>query len=241
MDLKKKRGRPPKNPTLPTPKVAEVPVEEIEKKAKEDPSTKGWNNPNSRKNLLQHREDRPKPPDEIVFPDDDEDAELEKQITDIGKGRKLRQSMIRRLMPERGVFTAKEKERYVGIVKTFLDDFGDEELTASDFDDINEIAKSDILETRYLRASKNDTGVLVAVQQSLERVQKRKQVAKESLSARRADRKEAGANTDITIVDLVVRMDNEQKKKNKERLDNLLKEEKETAKRLKDVIVKDGY
>ena len=120
-------------------------------------------------------------------------------------------------------------------------DFKNEEPTASDVDDIFEIAKADILEMRVLHATKNDPAVLVSSNQFLEKIYKRKQSAKENLASRRVDRKDSRAGQDISIVDLVVNYDNTTKKADEERVANLLKEEELAKEKLDQVLEEDGY
>ena len=218
--------------------VPEIPVKELEEKVKEDPSSKRWNNPNSRKNLRQYRKEPVVP--EVLL-DGDEDSESDVQAEEITRGRKLSPGLVKRLIPKRGVLTLTEKKRYNGIVTTFLADFVNEEPTASDVDDILEIAKCDIMEMRLLEVSKDDPATLVNVSQSLERLYKRKQSAKENLASRRVDRKDARNYQEVSIVDLVVRMDNSQRNRDKERLEKLFLEEELAQKRLSEVLEKDGY
>lgn len=215
-------------------KVPKPDIEELEKLAQEDPKSKRWNNPNSRKNLLQYQ----KPVVPEVLDGDIEDEESD--ISDIVVGRKLSPDVVRKLMPQRGVLTAAEKKRFIGVVQQFLGDFKTEEPTAADVDDIFEIAESDIMKTRLLQAAKDSPDAIVNINQALERIYKRKQSAKENLSARRSDRKDARASQDINIVDLVVRYDLEQKRRDEERVAALLAEEEQTANKLAEVLEKDG-
>ena len=206
-------------------------LEQVEK----DPKSRKWNNANSRRNLKQYQ--LPIVP-EIVDADlEDEDAD----VSAIVVGRKLSPNLVRKLMPERGVLTAAEKKRFVGIVQQFLTDFKSEEPTAADIDDIFEIAESDIMKTRLLRAAKDSPDAIVNINQAVERIYKRKQSAKENLSNRRVDRKDAKNSQDINIVDLIVRMDMEQKKKDEDRVAALLAEEDEAQIALTAVLEKDGY
>lgn len=217
------------------PKEPKIDVDDLKNKVEDDPKSKKWNNPNSRRNLLQYQE--PLVP-EIL------DGELEDEESDISQivvGRKLSPDVIRKLMPQRGVLTAAEKKRYVGVVQQFLADFRAEEPTAADIDDIFEIAESDIMKTRLLSAAKDSPDAIVNINQALERIYKRKQTAKENLSARRSDRKDARSSQDINIVDLVVRYDLEQKKRDEDRVAALLAEEDTTASQLTGVLEKDGY
>lgn len=216
----------------------EIDPEVLDEQAKADPKSKKWNNPNSRKNLKQYQ-DEPLVPEIVLDGDADDDGE--QQAADITRGRKLSPDLVRKLIPKRKVFSSVERQRYTGIVTTFLSDFKNEEPTASDIDDILEIAKCDIMETRLLEVSRDDPATLVNVSQALERLYKRKQTAKENLSARRSDRKDSRQYQDLNIVDLIVRFDNEQRRRDHARVDEMLREEEITKKRLNDVIDKDGY
>lgn len=227
---------------MPKKKEPKIDEEELQKKAEEDPKSKRYNNPNSRKNLRQYKK-KESTDEELVVPEildeDSDDGDI--QAREIVIGRKLSPELVKKLIPQRGVFTPTERKRFTGIVIQYLSDFKNEEPTAADIDDIFEIAKSDILETRLLQASKTDPGALVAVTQSLERIYKRKQTAKENLSARRSDRKDSRASQDLNIVDLVVHYDKQQKEANQRRVEELLKEEDETSKKLRNVLDEDGY
>ncbi len=218
--------------------VPPIDSEGLKKKAKEDPKSKKWNNPNSRRNLRQYQDQNPAIVPEIVGANlEDEEADVSALVV----GRKLNPEIVRKLMPQRGVLTAAEKKRYVGIVQQYLGDFKNEEPTAADVDDIFEIAESDIMKTRLLQAAKDSPDAIVNINQALERIYKRKQTAKENLSNRRVDRKDARSSQDINIVDLIVRYDLEQKNRDEERVAALLKEEEEIDNKLKEVLEKDGY
>ena len=213
------------------PKINE---KELNDAAKKDPASKRHNNANSRKNLKQYQET-------VVLEVLDVDGEDDAQAHEITVGRKLSPELIKKLMPQRGVFTVAEKKRFTGIVVQFLADFKNEEPTAADVDDIFEIAKSDVMEMRLLQATKNDPQGHIAVSQSLEKIYKRKQSAKENLASRRVDRKDSRSDLDVTIVDLVVIHDRTEKSIQKARVDALLSEVDETSQKLKKVLEDDGY
>jgi hypothetical protein len=218
-----------------------VDEQELEAKAKADPKSKNYNNPNSRKNLRQYqkKEDQFVIPE--IVPDDGNGDDGTLQAQEIVRGRKLSPEMVKKLIPERGVFTTEEKRRFTGIVVQYLTDFKNEEPTASDADDIFEIAKADILEGRILKATKNDPAALIHSNQALEKIYKRKQSAKENLAARRTDRKDDRHARELTIVDLVVNYDNEQRQIERERVEQLLEEHKETSEKLTKVIKEDTF
>jgi hypothetical protein len=212
----------------------DIDKDELKQKVEEDPKSKKWNNANSRRNLKQYQT--------AIVPEilDDEDGDDEDDVAAIVVGRKLSADLVRKLMPQRGVLTAAEKKRYVGVVQQFLTDFKNEEPTAQDIDDIFEIAEADIMKTRLLKAAKDSPDAIVNINQALERIHKRKQTAKENLSSRRVDRKDARASQDINIVDLVVRYDLEQKRRDEERVADLLAEEEVAQRKLEEVLEKDG-
>ena len=219
---------------MPDEKTPDIDKDELKQKADEDPKSKKWNNANSRRNLKQYQT--------AIVPEviDDEDGDDEDDVAAIVVGRKLSPDLVRKLMPQRGVLTAAEKKRYVGVVQQFLTDFKNEEPTAQDIDDIFEIAEADIMKTRLLKAAKDSPDAIVNINQALERIHKRKQTAKENLSSRRVDRKDARASQDINIVDLVVRYDLEQKRRDEERVADLLAEEEVAQQKLEEVLEKDG-
>jgi len=219
-----------------TPKIDE---KELEEKAKADPKSKNYNNPNSRKNLRQYQNKD----DDFVIPEvvDDDGDDGTNQAQEIVRGRKLSPEMVKKLIPERGVFTAEEKRRFTGIVVQYLSDFKNEEPTASDADDIFEIAKADILEMRILKATKNDPAAMIHSTQAQEKIYKRKQTAKENLASRRIDRKGDRSSRDVSIVDLVVNYDGEQKLLEKRRIEQLLHENEETEEKLMGVIREDNF
>ena len=213
-------------------------VDGLKQKAKDDPKSKKWNNPNSRRNLRQYQDQNPALVPEIVGGSLED---VEADVSAIVIGRKLNPEIIRKLMPQRGVLTAAERKRYVGIVQQYLGDFKNEEPTAADVDDIFEIAESDIMKTRLVQAAKDSPDALVNINQALERIYKRKQTSKENLSARRSDRKDTRSSQDLNIVDLIVRYDLSQKQKDEERVAALLEEEDKADKQLREVLEKDGY
>jgi hypothetical protein len=215
-------------------KKPEIDEADLEVKAQEDPNSKRHNNVNSRKNLKQYQE--PVVPEVLG-----EDGEDDVQANEITVGRKLSPELIKKLMPQRGVFTGAEKKRFTGIVVQYLSDFKNEEPTAADVDDIFEIAKSDIMEMRLLQATKNDPQGHIAVSQSLEKIWKRKQISKENLASRRVDRKDSRSDLDVTIVDLVVIHDRVAARDQQEKIDLLLAEVDETSEQLKKVLEDDGY
>lgn len=222
-------------------KTPEVDEKELEEKAKANPGSKRWNNPNSRKNLKQYQSnEKPAIVPEIDDPDQD-DAVAQEQAEEITIGRKLSPNLVKRLLPKRTVLTSAERKRFNGIMTTFLSDFKNEEPTASDVDDIMEIAICDTMEHRLLEAAKHGPGEVVAVSQAMERLNKRKQKAKENLANRRSDRRDARYSQDVSFVDIAARYDNQRREVEKERVAALLAEEKKTDKNLLDIVKEESF
>lgn len=221
----------------------DVDTEELTKLAAEKPETKKWNNPNSRKNLVQYKDESTIDPleAEILSQTELEDQEDDEQANEITRGRKLSPKIVKKLIPKRGVLLPGEKSRYTGIIITFLSDFKNEEPTASDVSDILEIALCETMEGRLFEASKNDPGSLVACSQALERFYKRKQTAKENLANRRSDRKDTRLSQEINIVDIVSRYDAHRQQVEKQRMEELLLREEKTSEVLKKIIEEDPF
>ena len=220
-------------------KTPKVDSEELKKLAEKNPSSVQWNNPNSRNNLKQYKSDSIIP--EIISTDDEDDSEVQKQVDQITQGRKLDPALVKTLIPKRNVLTPAEKQRYTGIVTTFLSDFKNEDPTASDVDDILEIAKCDTMETRLLEASKTDPATLVAVSQSMDRIYKRKQTAKENLANRRSDRKGVHSSHDVTVVDLVVAFEKHNSELERQRIEKLLEQHETVSTRLHELIEEEEF
>ncbi len=216
-------------------KKPKIDEKELDEKAQADPDSKRYNNAKSRSNLKQYQNDT------LVVPEVISEEEESAQAQEITAGRKLSPELIKKLLPQRGVFTPAESKRFKGIVIQYLADFKNEEPTAADVDDIFEIAKSDVMEMRLLQATKNDPQAHIAVSQSLEKIYKRKQTAKENLSNRRVDRKDSRSNSDVNIVDLIVQHDRLQKATQNAKVEALLAEVDETSDKLKQVLEDDGY
>lgn len=226
------------NMTKETNQKPEIDTKGLNQQAEENPKSKRWNNPNSRKNLKQYQQPAVEP--EILF-DGEEEDDGSLQAEEITQGRKLSPELVKKLVPKRGVLTPTEKRRYNGIVTTFLSDFKNEEPTASDVDDILELGLCDVIEMRLLEASRNDTQALLGAAQTMEKIHKRKQAAKANLATRRSDRQGIRSSQDLNIVDLVGRFDNEQRRLDQERVEELLREEEIMQKKLEEVLDKDGY
>jgi hypothetical protein len=215
--------------------IKDIDPDELKEKAKKDPKSRRYNNKNSRQNLKQYQ--KPLVP-ELV--DEESDESEDAHVSSIVVGRKLSPELVKKLMPQRGVMTAAEKKRYVGIVQQYLADFKNEEPTAADIDDIFEIAESDIMKARLLKASRDNPETLVQVQAALEKTYKRKQTAKENLSNRRVDRKDARSSQDINIVDLVTSYDLTQQHEEEQRVKEMLEQEATARQSLEEVIEKEG-
>ena len=92
-------------------------------------------------------------------------------------------------------------------------------------DDIMNIAMNKVLTVRLLKESKNDVDRQLDIAATLEKLDKRNEKLKESLSTRRRDRINPNELKGFSIVDLAVAYDQDMKEKHERRLAKLRKEE----------------
>ena len=224
-------------------KKAELDEEDLHARAEEDPESKKWNNPNSRKNLKQYQDPEESALVPVVESEDDEEAAEREQAESITVGRKLDAKLVRKMIPKRGTLTLDERKRFTDITTSFLSDFKNEEPTASDIDDIFEIAMCTIQDTRLLKAAKSDegAGALISISKASESLNKRKQKAKENLASRRSDRKAAQLGQGINIVDLAARYDNKQRDAEQKRVQELLDSETTMDAKLKQIVREENF
>ena len=139
--------------------------------------------------------------------------------------------MLKEVLPIESIFNEEEVELYNQLVDVYLDDFDADDLTSSDMDDILDLAKNRVLEFRLLKESKDDTTRQIDVAAAIEKLSKKNEKIKESLSSRRKDRINPNEFKGFSIVDLAVAFNHEKKMAIKEKVDKLKEEEKEMLKR----------
>lgn len=137
------------------------------------------------------------------------------------------EKMLKEVLPFRDIFTDTEYETYQNLVNVYMADFDVDDLTASDMDDIMDLAKNRVLEFRLLKESKGDATAQLDTAAAIEKLGKKNEKIKESLSTRRKDRVNPNEFKGFSIVDLAAAFNNEKKRKLTDKMDQLKKEEKE--------------
>jgi hypothetical protein len=135
--------------------------------------------------------------------------------------------MLKEVIPVNDLFDEPELKIYESLVDIYLKDFDEDDLTASDMDDIMGLAMNRVFEIRLLKASKGDASVQMDIASAREKIVKESQKLKESLFSRRKDRINPNEFKGFSIVDLAIAFDNEKKFKLTEKTTRLLEEEKE--------------
>lgn len=150
----------------------------------------------------------------------------------VGRPKKPKiKKLIKDIMPLESVFSDDERSMYDDYLLAYLNDFDADELTSSDMDDIMSLAMNKVLAYRLLKESKDDVGAQIDVATSMEKLDKRNEKIKESLSTRRKDRIDPNTFKGFSIVDLAVALDQDVKRAHTERLERLRAEEKEMLKK----------
>ena len=152
-----------------------------------------------------------------------------------GKPKKIIfRKLIKDILPKDAIFTPDESSLYDDYIEAYLSDFDADELISSDMDDIMNIAMNKVLALRLLKESKNDTDRQIDIAATLEKLDKRNEKIKESLSTRRRDRINPNELKGFSIVDLAVAYDQDVQNKHADKLEKLRKEEKAMAKKRED-------
>lgn len=133
--------------------------------------------------------------------------------------------LIKDILPKGDVFTEEESKMYEDYVDAYLADFDQDELISSDMDDIMNLAMNKVLAYRLLKESRDDVDRQIDVAATMEKMDKRNEKLKESLSTRRRDRIDPNELKGFSIVDLAVAYDQDAKRQQLERLEKLRKEE----------------
>ena len=154
-----------------------------------------------------------------------------------GGGRKKNppapKKMLKDIVPINDLFSEDELVIYNSLVDIYLKDFEDDDLTASDMDDIMTLSTNKILEVRLLKASKDDTDRQIDTSAAIEKLRKQTEKIKENLSARRRDRVDPNDYKGFSIVDLAVAFDQEKRAKMEAKARKLRQEQKDVLKELK--------
>ncbi len=142
--------------------------------------------------------------------------------------------MLKEILPIQDIFDEDEQKHYNQLVDAYLADFDVDDLTSSDMDDILDLAKNRVLEFRLLKDSKGNLSRQLDVAAAIEKLGKKNEKIKESLSSRRRDRINPNEFKGFSIVDLAIAFDNEKKLVLKTKIDKLKQEEKEMLEKRKE-------
>jgi hypothetical protein len=142
--------------------------------------------------------------------------------------------MLKEVLPFKDIFTEDEFEMYQDLVNVYLADFEAEDLTASDMDDIMDLAKNRVLEFRLLKESRGDATKQLDTAAAIEKLGKKNEKIKESLFSRRKDRVNPNEFKGFSIVDLAAAFNNEKKRKLSEKMQALKDEQEEMLKSRRD-------
>lgn len=202
-------------------KTAKLPPE-AEIIAEKHNSPKARNNPNSRKNLMQYRKDKPKEVkkkivEALTYTEVEEDANP-KDFLDA----EVNLDLLNKMMPAKDVLVnRKEQELYYNYINLILKDFPVDELTSSDMDDIITLALNRIIEIRLLTVGAKNTVRIFEAAPTIEKFRKHSEKIKEGLASRRSDRIDPKNRPSFSIVDLASRVDEQTKEAYDKRIKQL--------------------
>ncbi len=134
--------------------------------------------------------------------------------------------MLKEVIPVNDLFEEDELKIYESLIDIYLKDFDEDDLTASDMDDIMGLSMNRVFEIRLLKTSKGNTSAQIDIATAIEKIRKESQKLKENLFTRRKDRINPNEFKGFSIVDLAVAFDNEKKFKLSEKTRGLLEEER---------------
>lgn len=135
--------------------------------------------------------------------------------------------MLKEVLPFGDIFDNDELKMYHDLVDVYTADFDPDDLSSSDMDDIMDLAKNRVLEFRLLRGSKDNADRQLDVATAVEKLSKKNEKIKESLSSRRRDRINPNEFKGFSIVDLAINFNQEKKIKMEDKMARLRKEQKE--------------
>ena len=133
--------------------------------------------------------------------------------------------MLKTALPIGDIFDEEETAFYNNLVDVYLEDFDSDDLTSSDMDDVLDLAKNRVLEFRLLKGSKGNADRQLDTAAAVEKLSKKNEKIKESLSSRRKDRINPNELKGFSIVDLAVAFNNDKRLKLKEKSEQLKAEE----------------
>jgi len=135
--------------------------------------------------------------------------------------------VIKDIIPIVDIFNYDEQTMYKDLLSVYLQDFDDNDMTSSDMDDVISLAMNKVLSYRLLKDSKNDPDKQLDISSAIEKMDRRCEKIKESLSSRRKDRVDPNALKGFSIVDLAVAYDDDVRAQHQKRLSKMRGEEQE--------------
>lgn len=133
--------------------------------------------------------------------------------------------VIREVLPVKDIFNDTEMTMYNELLSVYLIDFDEDDLTSSDMDDIINLAMNKVLSFRLLKETKDDVSKQLDVAAAMEKLDKRNEKIKESLSTRRRDRINPNELKGFSIVDLAVAFDKKVAEEHRVKIEKMRKEE----------------
>ena len=127
------------------------------------------------------------------------------------KDENLRKMLVSLLPPRRVLSNAVEEQQFYSMIGSIVKDYKEEDLTASDLDDVVSLAKNNILVNRLLQYSSANVDAVLDVAASVEKFNRQIRDIKKSLASRRADRIDPKNKTGYSIVDLVHKYESQKK------------------------------
>jgi hypothetical protein len=121
--------------------------------------------------------------------------------------------LLKNIIPIEEMFSKEEIPIYNNIIDIYLKDFDEDELSASDVDDMMILATNKILEIRMMKASIGNAEQHLDYSVSLEKLRNQTNKIKDNLSARRKDRVDPNKFKGFSIVDLAAAFDDAKKVK----------------------------
>ena len=119
--------------------------------------------------------------------------------------------MLKEILPVDDIFDVEEKALFNNLIDVYIADFDIDDLTSSDMDDILDLAKNRVLEFRLLKNSKDSISKQMDAAMAIEKLSRKNEKIKESLSSRRKDRINPNDLKGFSIVDLAVAFNQEKK------------------------------
>lgn len=142
--------------------------------------------------------------------------------------------MLKEILPVDDIFDVEEKTLFNNLIDVYIADFDIDDLTSSDMDDILDLAKNRVLEFRLLKNSKDSISKQMDAAMAIEKLSRKNEKIKESLSSRRKDRINPNDLKGFSIVDLAVAFNQEKKQQLNEHMKKMRAEEQEALEKRKD-------